>query len=568
MLITKPYHLLWLILTGMLSIGLPLQGVWAAPTHQSAPPVTDSVLKRIRERGNVLVAGVQGDFPPFGFVSEDGELAGFDVDLVQAIAELWNVQVEWVELTAADRIPLLASGEVDLVAAAMTKTRARDVEIDFSQTYFLDGQRLLVGKGSGITGINDLQGKRIAAIQGTTSIQQIATYAQAKGVDVEIVPFQAYLPALEALRAASVDALTTDGSALTLFAQDDPELVVLDEQFTYEPYGLGLPTNDYLFRNLVNATLQELKANGKYDAIYQKWFPNVTPYPLVMFAGRWPYIFDDSPVALDTPAQSLAETMTNNLVARVQDNFPPFSYRDENGICCIGFYVDMIKELSIRWFNTEDVIPIEPLAKSDTNQAVPPDQVTLVAAPIRRTWTTEAELYFSQTYFMDDKNTFTQEPFVLGLPNNDQRFADLVNFTLQEMQQDGTYARLYQQWFTESPNNIDLWSESNQPALVFLPESDTISITMTISPTVAVTHTDVVADIPSPTSEPELTKSIALSVEATQVFLVSQATPDHLPLTGSALNTFGLRQFLLILALGIITILTVAMITTQSNLNS
>ncbi len=564
----KRYHLLLVIVVGMLSIGVPLQAVWATPVQQSTTPRTDSVLKQIHERGNILVAGIQSDFPPFGFVAEDGELAGFDVDLVQAIAELWNVQVEWVELTAADRIPLLASGEVDLVAAAMTKTRERDAEIDFSQTYFLDGQKLLVSSGNGITGINDLQGKRIAAIQGTTSIQQIAVYAQSKGVDVEIVPFQAYLPALEALRAESVEALTTDGSALNYFAEEDQTLVVLDEPFTYEPYGLGVPTSDYLFRNLVNATLQELKANGQYDAISQKWFPNVTPYPLVMFAGRWPYTFADSPVALDTPAQSLTEIMTNNLLARVQDDFPPFSYRDENGICCIGFYVDMIKELSIRWFNTEDVIPIEPLVQIATNPKAPPDQVTLVAAPIRRTWTIEAELYFSQTYFIDDNNTFTQEAFVLGVPNNDQRFADLVNFTLQEMQQDGTYARLYQQWFTKSPNNVNRWSEYNQPALVFLPNSDMISITMTISPTVAVTRTDTIIDTPSPTSKAEPTRAFDLPLEATQVFTASQAAPDNLPVTGGSLNTFDLRQFLLILALGILIILTTAIIGVQRKPNS
>jgi len=80
------------------------------------------------------------------------------------------------------------------VAASMTHKKDRDEMIDFSQTYFLDGQSLLVQRDSGILGIQDLKGKTVAAIQGSTSIDQIQAYAVAQGVIIEVLPFQQYPP--------------------------------------------------------------------------------------------------------------------------------------------------------------------------------------------------------------------------------------------------------------------------------------------------------------------------------------------------------------------------------------
>src|SRR5580692_12296611 len=100
-------------------------------------------LSKIKERGT-LKAGVKFDTPPFGFLDEKNEPTGFDLDLVRKIAEKLGVGVEFVKVTSPTRIPLLVSGNVDLVAASMTNTPERAQTIDFSLTYYTGAQTLVV----------------------------------------------------------------------------------------------------------------------------------------------------------------------------------------------------------------------------------------------------------------------------------------------------------------------------------------------------------------------------------------------------------------------------------------
>src|SRR3546814_13115186 len=102
---------------------------------------------------------------------------GFDVDIVRKIAEESGVPVEFVAVTSPTRIPMLASGNVDLVAASMTHTKKRDEAIDFSITYYTGGQSLLVKKGSDIRGLDALAGKDVAVQHGTTLEKNLATMA-------------------------------------------------------------------------------------------------------------------------------------------------------------------------------------------------------------------------------------------------------------------------------------------------------------------------------------------------------------------------------------------------------
>ena len=114
-------------------------------------------LASIKARGKLL-AGVKYDTPPFGYLDKDNKPVGFDLDLVSKIAGKIGVPVEFVSVTSTTRIPMLVSGNVDLVAASMTHTRERDRTIDFSITYYTGGQSLLVSASSPITGIADLGG--------------------------------------------------------------------------------------------------------------------------------------------------------------------------------------------------------------------------------------------------------------------------------------------------------------------------------------------------------------------------------------------------------------------------
>ena len=162
----------------------------------------------------------------------------------------------------------------------MTQTWKREELIDFSQTYFLDGQSLLVSKRSSILGLQDIQGKRVAALLGTTSFDQISEYNEENNAYLEIITFQDHRSAVEALLNGTVEVFTTDKSALLQYAIQNQELIVVGEPFTFDPYGIGVQTNDYQLRDLINSTLQEMKLDGTYDRLHKKWLGDTPMSPI------------------------------------------------------------------------------------------------------------------------------------------------------------------------------------------------------------------------------------------------------------------------------------------------
>ncbi|MDD4730887.1 MAG: ABC transporter substrate-binding protein [Desulfovibrio sp.] len=227
-------------------------------------------LEEIKERGT-LICGVKDSVNLFGFVAPDtNELVGFDVDICRYIASKLGVDVEFKVVTSKNRIPMLAQGSVDLLAATMTHKFSRDEKIDFSITYFMDGQKLLVEKDGGISSTDDLVGKKVGTVKGSTSEKNIKT-AQPKA---HVISYDEYPQAFQALKQGKVVAVTTDSGILAgLKAGDDhPEKwAIVGEFFSAEPYGLGVPENDSDFRDFVNKTLNEMWLDGTYHKLFKKW---------------------------------------------------------------------------------------------------------------------------------------------------------------------------------------------------------------------------------------------------------------------------------------------------------
>ena len=227
-------------------------------------------LEEIKKKGKI-VCGVEDSVFLFGFVDENTkELAGFDVDICKEIAKKLGVEVEFKSVTSKNRIPMLAQGSVDMLAATMTHKFERDEKIDFSITYFMDGQKLLVEKGSGIESTDDLAKKKVGTVKGSTSEKNIKA-AQPKA---RVISFDEYPQAFLALKQGKVVAVTTDSGILSgLKASDDnpDNWVVAGEFFSSEPYGLGLPENDSDFRDFVNKSLNEMWLDGTYHKLFKKW---------------------------------------------------------------------------------------------------------------------------------------------------------------------------------------------------------------------------------------------------------------------------------------------------------
>jgi len=229
------------------------------------------------KKAGVLKAGVKYDFKPFGFVNESNKVVGFDIDLLKYIAKDLGVKVKFQQVTSKTRIPLVAGGQVDIAAASMTHKVKRDDTIDFTISYFFDGQSMLVRADERTRTPKGFAGKKVGAIQGATSGENF----QKVSPKAKIVYFQEYPMAVMALKKGKIDAITTDLVWCSTQAKDsDGKLKVTGGTISNEPYGMGIPENESNFRDAVNFAIQNAVKDGTYTKLYKKWFgenPKVLP---------------------------------------------------------------------------------------------------------------------------------------------------------------------------------------------------------------------------------------------------------------------------------------------------
>lgn len=271
------------------------------PDEIPLPKTAEEAVEIFRQQG-YFTAGVRNDAPPFG-KGVNGGLEGFDIDLMHEFAKRWLGDENMVRLTpvpASERINVLEKREVDLVAAAMTYTDERCSRADCSQTYALDGARLLVRADSGINSICDLDGKFVSVLAGTSAkenIEQIAPRWCAYNTLPQVSEYEQRAAAIEAVVTNVVAAYTTDGLILEQFANET--LIVVGDEFRPEPYHTAVTKGASGLLSLINLTLQEMKADGTYDALHEKWFGcRNAPFPIIVDEGvtRPDFVKSDSPL--------------------------------------------------------------------------------------------------------------------------------------------------------------------------------------------------------------------------------------------------------------------------------
>ncbi|MBM7868182.1 transporter substrate-binding domain-containing protein [Heliobacterium gestii] len=233
-------------------------------------------IQTIKNRG-YLIAGVKNDVPLFGQLKAGADKPeGFEVDIMKELAKKLfgdesKVKLEKVE--SATRIPMLQNGQIDIVAGTTTITEERKKQVDFSDVYFMAGQSLLVKKDSPIKSVTDLKGKSVSTVRGSTSAKNI----REKAPDAKVDEYATYTEAFQALKLGRAEAMTTDNSILMGFATDEPDYVLVGGLFTEEPYGFGFQKGHPEWVKYVNDFMKEMKANGKYDELYKKWFKQDPP---------------------------------------------------------------------------------------------------------------------------------------------------------------------------------------------------------------------------------------------------------------------------------------------------
>lgn len=231
-----------------------------------------STMAEIQDAGKITI-GVKFDVPPFGFVKPgEDEPQGFDVDLGNIIADHLGVEAEFVEAISDNRIPFLKDGTVDLILSTMTITTDRDAEIDFGGPYFIAHQKLLVPEGSDIGGMDDLAGKTVCTVLGSTgesNLKDKAPKAKRRTVD-------SYSECFELLQNGAVDAEISDDVILTGQIIQDDSLTLAGPELTTEPYGVGIPEGETDMQEFVNGVLEDIFDSGKWDELYDEWVGQYT----------------------------------------------------------------------------------------------------------------------------------------------------------------------------------------------------------------------------------------------------------------------------------------------------
>lgn len=271
--------------TQPLSVAAPLTPDSEIPivplTETVALSQTEPELPAIEEPLQAIVVGVNAEFDPFEYRDEAGQLVGFDIDLINALAQVTSIEVSFVDMDFNELIPAVVNGEIDGAISAITRTDERAELVAFTDPYFTTDQ-------SPVSFFSGGQG--LAVRTDTTNIQSAADLTETIKVGVksgttgdffvvenstaQIVRFDESPEALTALANGDVDAVVTDIAVIAEFVTDHPELNVqlMGQPLTVEAYAIVVNKERPDLLQILNAGLTRIREDGTYDQIFEKWF--------------------------------------------------------------------------------------------------------------------------------------------------------------------------------------------------------------------------------------------------------------------------------------------------------
>lgn len=220
---------------------------------------------------DVLVVGTEGTYPPFEFHDETGALVGYDIDLVNALADKMGVEVKWVDMAFDGLIPALLTQKIDMVAACMSVTSERSKKVNFSDPYIITYSAFVTpADNETIKGIDDLKGKKVSVQLGTTEDLHVSTIES-----VEVKKFNKLDDAVREVTLGRVDAAFMDEPVAKDYVGSKQFEGKLKVAFTIEiegaPKALALNKEDTELLEKVNKALAEAKEEGLIEKLNEKW---------------------------------------------------------------------------------------------------------------------------------------------------------------------------------------------------------------------------------------------------------------------------------------------------------
>lgn len=244
----------------------------------------EDTLKKVKDSG-VITMGVR-ESSGLAYTIGDGKYVGYHIDVChRVIADLEKqlgrkLETKYQPVTSANRIPLTVNGTVDLECGSTTNNIARQKDVAFAVTTYVEEVRIAVKANSGITSINQLNGKTVATTTGTTSVQTLRKHERATGVDFKEVFGKDHADSFLLLDSGRADAFVMDGSILAkniATSKNPADFKIVGEVLSVEPIAIMMRKDDPAFKTAVDNSIKGMMKSGDLAKVYDKWFMQPIP---------------------------------------------------------------------------------------------------------------------------------------------------------------------------------------------------------------------------------------------------------------------------------------------------
>ena len=242
-----------------------------------------------------LTVGTNAEYAPFDYLDENGNITGFDIDLIEAIAKSQDIEIVWRDLPFDSLIGSMEAGDLDVIAAAIGPTSERKKSVDFSDVYYTGSQSIICRKGNDIKTFKDLAGLKVAVLEGSTADLIASGENQDYGIveDAQVVRFKNASSAVMELLNGGVDATLIDSIMAENFCRQTEGLKQTVVKGTENDSVFCVQKGNSEMLKVINTGLAEIRENGTYDEIYEKYF-----------GGG-----EESTVVMDSPSKGFLDTM-------------------------------------------------------------------------------------------------------------------------------------------------------------------------------------------------------------------------------------------------------------------
>ena len=281
-----------LLLAGMMALSLAACGGSSAPassepaaeteaaepaaeaegTEAEAPAADASAEIKVVEAGKLHMA-TNAAFPPYEMISDNGGFEGIDVEIATAIAQKLGLELVVDDMEFSSVITSVQGGKSDIAMAGLTVTEERKQNVDFTESYATGVQVIIVPEGSDIKTVDDLANDKMIGVQdGTTGYIYCSDTVENGGYGEDhVTSYPNGAMAIEALKAGKVDAVVIDNEPAKQFVAVNEGLKILDTEYIVENYAIGISKENPALRDVVDAALKELIADGTVKTIVDKY---------------------------------------------------------------------------------------------------------------------------------------------------------------------------------------------------------------------------------------------------------------------------------------------------------